>query len=57
MDGRLPAEAFEECVALAVEGCRTVAGVMRKAMVGHTRALMAAGGTGGAAAGTSRARP
>ncbi|KAI8477233.1 MAG: ribosomal protein S5 domain 2-type protein [Monoraphidium minutum] len=48
MDGRLPAEAFEEVVALAVEGCRGVAAAMRKALVGHTRALMAAsGGAGG----------
>lgn len=49
MDGRLPPEAFEECVALAIEGCKAVAGVMRKALVSHTKALMAAGGAGGAA--------
>lgn len=48
MDGRLPVDEFEECVALAVEGCKAVAGVMRKALVAHTKALMAAGsGAGG----------
>jgi hypothetical protein len=44
MDGRLPADAFDECVQLAIEGCKAVAGVMRKALVSHTRALMAASG-------------
>lgn len=49
MDGRLPPDQFEACVALAVEGCKEVARVMRKAMVAHTRALMAAGGAGAGA--------
>lgn len=50
MDGRLPAEAFDECVQLAVEGCKTLAGMMRKTLVSHTKALMAAGSGAGAGA-------
>lgn len=45
MDGRLPGDAFDECVQLAVEGCRKVAEIMRKVLVSHTKALMAAGNT------------
>lgn len=47
MDGRLPAEAFEECVQLAIDGCKAVAAAMRKTLVSHTKALMAAGAGGG----------
>lgn len=39
MDGRLPPEVFEECVALAVEGCKAVASVMRAELLRHTRRL------------------
>jgi hypothetical protein len=48
MDGRLPTDAFDECVQLAIEGCKAVTGVMRKELLRHTRALMAAGGDAGA---------
>lgn len=39
MDGKLPAEVFEECVALAVEGCKAVASVMRQELLKHTKRL------------------
>lgn len=43
MDGRLSQAEFEEVVALALEGCKIVAGEMRRAMVAHTRALHQSG--------------
>ncbi|GBF94363.1 exosome complex component [Raphidocelis subcapitata] len=51
MDGRLPTEAFDECVQLAIEGCKAMAGVMRKELLRHTRALMAAGEDAGGGGG------
>jgi exosome complex component RRP41 len=39
MDGKLPPEVFEECVALAAEGCKAVASVMRTELLKHTKRL------------------
>lgn len=39
MDGKLPPEVYEECVALAVEGCKAVASVMRQELLRHTKRL------------------
>lgn len=37
MDGRLPDSTFEEVVALAQDGCRAVAAVMRTELLKHTK--------------------
>lgn len=39
MDGKLPLDVFEECVGLAVEGCKAVASVMRQELLKHTKRL------------------
>jgi exosome complex component RRP41 len=44
MDSRLPLENFDACVQLAVEGCKAVAGQMRKALLKHTQNLAIATG-------------
>uniref|UniRef100_A0A383VD35 Uncharacterized protein n=1 Tax=Tetradesmus obliquus TaxID=3088 RepID=A0A383VD35_TETOB len=37
MDGKLPPDVFEECVALAVDGCKAVASVMRAELLRHVK--------------------
>lgn len=37
MDGKLPPDVFEECVALAVDGCKAVASVMRTELLRHVK--------------------
>jgi hypothetical protein len=44
MDGRLSTEDFDAVVALALKGCREVAATMRRALLTHTRGLLAASG-------------
>eukprot|EP00879_Flechtneria_rotunda_P003558 GHRR01003792.1.p1 GENE.GHRR01003792.1~~GHRR01003792.1.p1 ORF type:complete len:250 (+),score=66.73 GHRR01003792.1:129-878(+) len=44
MDGKLPPEMFEECVALAVDGCKAVASVMRGELIRHTKCMAVATG-------------
>lgn len=44
MDNRLPIDKFEECVQLAMGGCRAVAEAMRKELLRHTRRLAVATG-------------
>ncbi|KXZ46723.1 hypothetical protein GPECTOR_41g688 [Gonium pectorale] len=48
MDSRLPVETFETVLELAREGCRTISGVMRGALLEHTRRLALARGLVGA---------
>eukprot|EP00878_Enallax_costatus_P038872 GHUV01044360.1.p3 GENE.GHUV01044360.1~~GHUV01044360.1.p3 ORF type:complete len:110 (+),score=34.69 GHUV01044360.1:427-756(+) len=51
MDGKLPPETFEECVALAVDGCKAVSSVMRQELIRHTKKQAVAQGITGALAG------
>lgn len=44
MDSRLPIDTFEAVTNLAVDGCRTVAGAMRAALLAHTKRLATAMG-------------
>ncbi len=47
MDSKLPLDTFEECVKLALEGCKAVAGHMRQELLAHTKRLaLAQGATG-----------
>jgi exosome complex component RRP41 len=39
MDGKLLPDVLEECVALAVEGCKAVASVMRQELLRHNKRL------------------
>lgn len=48
MDGKLPPETFEECVALAVDGCKAVSSVMRQELLRHTKKQALAQGMTGA---------
>lgn len=51
MDGKLPPETFEECVALAVDGCKAVSSVMRQELLRHTKKQAVAQGITGVLAG------
>lgn len=44
MDGKLPQELFEACVALAADGCKAVASVMRQELIRHTKRMALATG-------------
>ncbi|KAG2447822.1 hypothetical protein HYH02_007278 [Chlamydomonas schloesseri] len=44
MDNRLPVDTFQAVMELAREGCRTISGVMRQALLEHTQRLAVARG-------------
>lgn len=44
MDNRLPVDTFQAVLELAREGCRSISGVMRQALLEHTRRLATARG-------------
>lgn len=44
MDGKLAPDVFEECVALATDGCKAVASVMRQELIRHTKRMAVATG-------------